>query len=464
MGLLRNLEIMLGTIVSRKVDSGLFNWIEAVSQVLDGEGGPAGGVTAGAMFGISQATWFVDPINGNDANNGATQATALKTDARRQVLWGGSSTALLTQPTTVTYLSSPPATDIVNYNVAYGTGASLTILGTKTVTNPAITLTAVTTLNRATQTPWDVTGVGLGAADVGRLMRITAGARTGNYCGVAKDLTGGKVRISPMGTTDFALIASTGVAYTQVTPIAGDIVEVFTVPTLTIGSCIFRALSNTVPTQTTNCVVFDTIQLDGGASWGASSILGSIILQGAQCMTRQSIMGRCKVSGVGGFWGGGGIFNNNFQVQGGFSNNGGPFCQILSFLMTTGAFTVQAGAACTLGGDCLFQNAGLVVGGNLSGEFISVFDRSVSNTAVQVFMGGAYRSVGILSTDLLWGDANTGVGCRIRSGGSMTYVTKPTINTPQGAGRQSLVGGVNLDWAAIPAVTAANNAMIVVEA
>ncbi len=448
MGILQNLIIHVGNIVSRNVDRSVFDWMLAVSSNLDGDP-------------LSQAAWFIDPLNGSDSNTGLTATTALKTDAERQRRWGNFT--VVAQPVTVTYLSSPPATDVVNYNVGYQTGGSLTITGTKTVTNPAIALTAVTTLNRGTQTPWDVTGVGLGATDVGRLMRITSGARLNNYCGVAKDLTGGKVRVSPFGNLDVAGAQATGVCFSQVTPQAADVVEVFTVPILTIGTMSFRALTVAIPTGTTNGIFFDTIGLDGTSN-GIISMLGTMLVQGANVFFRQTTWQRIKFGGLGGIWAAGGIATNTWQVQGGFSNNGGPFCQFLGFLMTAGAFTVQAGAAAMIGGDCLFQNAACQSAGNLFGEFVSAFDRTVSDNAVQIFPGGCYRSSAISTSDLLWGDNNTGHGVKIRSGGEMTYNTKPTINTLQGAGRQSLIGGVNQDWATVPSVTAANNAMIVLEA
>lgn len=464
MGLLRNLEIMLGGIVTRRVSSGLFDWIEAVSKLLEGDGGPAAGVAIGAQFGLTQTAWFIDPVNGSDTNDGSTLALALKTDARRQVLWGGSAMAIVSAPTTVTYVSSPPASDVVNYNVAYKTGGSLTIQGTPTITNPAITLTAVTSLNRGTQTPFDVTGVGLGASDVGRLMRITSGARLNNYCGVAKDLTGGKVRISPFGNLSVsATTTTTGIPFTEVTPQVGDIVEVFTVPILTIGSLLFRSLTNVVPTATTNAVFLDTIGLDGTNS-PIFSVPGTLMCQGAQVYLRQCTYQRIKFGGLGGIWGAGGIATNSWQVQGGFSNNGAPFAIFYGFLMTAGAFTCQAGGSCIIGGDCLFQNASCQSAGNLFADFVSIFDRANSNLSMQIFAGGNYQSNNLASGDLLWGDNNLGVGVRIFSGGSLIYTTKPTINTPQGAGRQSLIGGVNTDWASVPAVTAANNAMIVARA
>ena len=463
MGILRNLEIMLGSIITRKVDSALYNWIEAVSQVLDGEGGPAAGVAIGAQFGITQAAWFVDPVNGNDSNDGSTLALALKTDARRQVLWGGSATAIVSQPTTITYASTPPSTDVVNFNVAYKSGGSLTIKGTPTVTKTAQALTAVTALNRATQTPFDVTAPTLDAADVGRLMRITSGARINNYCGVAKDLGGGKVRISPFGNLDVVASQTNGIPFVEVTPQVGDTVEVFTVPILTIGSFIFRSLTAVFPTASANAIFLDTIGIDG-LNNGVMSVPGTIQCQGANVYLRQCTYQRVKFGGLGGVWGAGGIATNSWQVQGSFSNNGGPFAIFYGFLMTAGAFTCQAGASCWIGGDCLFQNASCQSGGNLLADFVSIFDRASANIALQVFPGGLYRSSNLASGDLLWGDGNLGTGVKVFSGAMMLYTTKPTINTPQGAGRQALIGGVNTDWAGVPVVIAANNAMIVAAA
>ncbi len=71
MSTLTNLIEHLGTIITRKVDRALFDWMMALSFLLDG----------GAM---SQKSWFIDSVNGSDGQNGLTAQTAIKTDAERQ--------------------------------------------------------------------------------------------------------------------------------------------------------------------------------------------------------------------------------------------------------------------------------------------------------------------------------------------------------------------------------------------
>jgi hypothetical protein len=43
----------------------------------------------------------------------------------------------------------------------------------------------------------------------------------------------------------------------------------------------------------------------------------------------------------------------------------------------------------------------------------------------------------------------------------VTYVTKPVINGGLGAGRESIVGGTDKQWGAIPYVEATNEAALV---
>jgi len=424
-------------------------------------------LTLGAAGDLLQTSWFIDPVNGNDTNSGATLALALKTDAERQRRWGPSTR--LVAPTTVTYASSPPSTDKVNYDVAYLDGASLTVQGTPTIVKPNITLSAVTTLDRATQTPWDITGGTLGAADVGLMVRINQGARVNNYAAICKDLGGNKVRIAPFGNLDIANTVTLGYPFVQVVPQVNDVVDVIDVPTLTVGLLSFRAGTNSMfaaGPPFINGVLFDSVRLDGAGS-GANTLMGTVELHGANAFYRQSILKQVRLIGGGGQWMAGGLIAGLLQVQSVYSSNGGPFCSLLGFgtlAGSLGVFTVQRGASCVLGGDCLFQNFSIFTFGMLYGEFVSVFDRSGANLAVQAIAGGVYRSRVLLTSDLLWGDGNAGVGVRILSASALVYGTKPTINTPQGAGRQSVIGGVNTDWAAVPVVTAANNAMIVVDA
>lgn len=50
----------------------------------------------------------------------------------------------------------------------------------------------------------------------------------------------------------------------------------------------------------------------------------------------------------------------------------------------------------------------------------------------------------------MYGYSNAGHAVRVKSGGGLVYATKPTINGGLGAGRESVVGGVDKQWGAIP--------------
>jgi hypothetical protein len=78
------------------------------------------------------AHWWIDPVSGNDSNNGTSSGTPLKTFRRLAQLWD-SYTPVLTTPVTITFKSSQPdATDRVFLNPMMGEGGQLYLEGTWT--------------------------------------------------------------------------------------------------------------------------------------------------------------------------------------------------------------------------------------------------------------------------------------------------------------------------------------------
>jgi len=57
--------------------------------------------------------WYIDPINGNDSNEGTSPALALKSNAGLIARWGNT-TIVPTGPITVEYLGSPPPSDLLS--------------------------------------------------------------------------------------------------------------------------------------------------------------------------------------------------------------------------------------------------------------------------------------------------------------------------------------------------------------
>lgn len=446
MGLLDNMSVMLGGLVTRAVGSSLFDWIRAVSQILDQ-----------STDGLSQAAWFIDPVSGNDRNSGLTAATALKTDAERQRRWGNFTTKI-NQATTVTYLSSPGASDPVNFDVQIGLNSNLQIVGTKQVISisgaPTAALTAVTVLNRGAQTPWDVTAVGLGAAHVGKIIRITAGPRINNYAVVMKDLGAGKVRVTPFGNLQ---VSSNFVPFVETPAQAGDVVEVFDMPQIDLGTCAFRSGSNQTMTPTTAIVLFDTIKPYCGTVDTASINTTNTAIYFAR-----SILRNCILSGPGAFLMAGGLMIEGFVVDAtsgtfvGYSF-GAKDCPFCDFAGSNFAFTGFFGSTCVLEGDCLFQNSAVAIAGMVQGSRVSMFDQATADSAFQILPGQVYVSTSFFGgPDLLWGTANTGHGAIVRTGGTLAYVTKPTVNSGLGVGREALIGGTDKVWGAVPFAEATN--------
>jgi hypothetical protein len=396
---------------------------------------------------LLQTDWFVSSTGTGDGKTALTPIT----EENRQKAWPFSTRLLPGTAYTVTYLDSPATP--VNYFVETALGSSLKIQGVRTQTKAAA-LTAVTALNRATQTPWDVTAVGLGAADVGRIIRITGGARAGNYARIMKDLGGGQVRTTPFGT----LALSTFDPFVQVTPVIGDPIEIVTLPTLEIASAFFLQGSNEGASSPplAGCIQFDSLNLSGGAA-----VQGTINSENVQVYLSQTVSTNLGYLGPGGLFmvAGGGWDGACFAVA-------GPALLLSGVGFLAGQCFLLPGVLLQIDGDTLIQGGSLFLlgGGEIDAGLLSFFD-CANNQALVVNPGAVVRSSPLgKGADLIWGTANAGHGVVVRSGGMVAYVTKPTVNGGLGAGREALIGGVDTLWGGVPAVTAANLAAIVVNA
>jgi len=394
-----------------------------------------------------QAAWFVDTA-GNDENDGTTSLTPVKTDVEISRRWG-SGTVQLSVPVTVTYAQAPAGDTAFDWEPL--TGGSLTLLGTPTISQAAVVLTAVTAQNRGTQTAWAITGATLGAADVNKIAIITAGTagNIGAYARVLKDNGGGSVNVSPFGK--FAVGSS---PFTQVTPVVGDTVQIVT--PMTLNCAMLRTTSNTTTaaaaSPTRNCLVVDSITLTGTASFQ-----GMVISNGAPVFFARSIPTNVAIAGSPSsvsnvHFCGGGAHGVTIQTAG-----------VAQFRQTgiTSFLGLLTGARAVLFTDTYFQNADCTVdpAASILSTGAAWFDRASSDRALQLFHNAFYRQSGAVPD---WGSANAGHGILVSAGAMYSYTTKPTVNTGLGAGREVQLGGVDTLYAGIPAVTAANNAAMVV--
>jgi uncharacterized delta-60 repeat protein len=105
---------------------------------------------------LLRAAWFIDPIDGNDANDGLTAITALRTYKELLSRWGGVD-PILQQSTTVTFLNDQPDfSDPVEFSGHLINDGILTFTGQLTQVASG-TFSSIVTKNRSTGQRWNVT-------------------------------------------------------------------------------------------------------------------------------------------------------------------------------------------------------------------------------------------------------------------------------------------------------------------
>jgi hypothetical protein len=398
-----------------------------------------------------QAAWFVSTA-GDDENDGLTSSTPVKTDIEIRRRWG--SGAGLSVPVTITYAQAP--TTETNFEIAIYAGGSLTFLGTPVVTNAAVTLTTVNAQVRTAgaEVPWSIVGATFGAADLGKLVVIASSSNGGNVGAYAKVVkqTGTTLRVSPFGK----FVISDGSSFTQVTPLVGDVVNVVAPTDLQVGQIMlhgrYQGATQTAPTR--QCVIFDSVKLNGNASSHTCAVNSN----GVNVFFARSDLNNITLTGTktpGTFFrsAGGGIGNVTLSFT---------FMQLRQSGVT-GALTVDYGGRLTALVDTYFQGSALSA---LGGAFVNTqgaafFDSTFDGGAIAVLAGGTHIQTGATAD---WGTNNTGHGVKVFAGGQYIYTTKPTINSGLGAGREAMVGATDKLWSEIPYVEATNNAALVLNA
>lgn len=153
---------------------------------------PSGSVTP--LTSWSQTDWYVDWTHGNDANDGKTSGTAVKTVMGGVVTKWGTNSPLLSNSTTIHMLSDQPlnAEEIIlqPFMNVVGQG-SFNIIGTPTVLGTT-TLSAVVAKNRATNTQFQAAG--FGSYPVGSLVHNTTAGK--NSYAIIRTNGGGTAQLS----------------------------------------------------------------------------------------------------------------------------------------------------------------------------------------------------------------------------------------------------------------------------
>jgi len=354
----------------------------------------------------TQAAWFIDPVNGNDSARGSTTLTAIKTwrEFARRV------NGILGVKMTVTFLSSPPASDPIRLAAGcepdtptnFSDAAGLIIMGQMTTVATG-TVTAAANADPATNTaplfedtaradPWVL----------GERIEVTSGDQTGTVALVAKDLTGGQARVHgyvvPGGAQDVP--PDPGSAYRTYTlthlqgfnvSVQGGYVDVYNcrvdydsfgvtdVPHNAFWNCEVRKLDETVRRGSVFASASSIVLKDGGIA--VADFLVSLVHIGWSVLLRPETEGqesKWLAEGPSAFQ-----FINSLS-QGVMVGAGG-----------VGSYTPR------------------VSGGFLEINKLGVFDVTANDAAVIAQRGGF-----VSTTETLYGDGND-IGCSVTEGGRL---------------------------------------------
>ncbi len=381
---------------------------------------------------LTQATWFIDPINGVNTNTGLTSSTALKTFAELSRRWGNGNT--LAPPgtngtvpvfVTVNIMSSLPSTDPLTYNVALGPQVQLQFVGA-TPTQTSLTVSAVRTKVRSSNTPWALTVSTPATSVATRILDVT---QSGYFWGV-KDETAGVLRISEPFKPPVLVASGT---YPQLlsgalrfTPLNTDTFATQTLVSVTCGSMIVSATRG--PTSNSGIrgsVVFIDLQLDNSDPVFINSNGVNITFYGC-LMTRDLSFGPSLALN---------LINCCHARSGGSAN---------SFHQTVGAFPLWEGGAfinvspaivsstLRVDFDTIFQTCALVA---LSGTRwllgnVGIFDgrtggpgqQNPTGDGIRLAPGGiAVSCIDVDTTNTLWGSGSVGAGIGLGGGSSFQW-------------------------------------------
>ncbi len=396
---------------------------------------------SGRNFWGQQATWFIDPVGGNDEASGIDAGHAIKTCAERirRVGVGG----IVPQATTINYLNSPSASDVeVMSKLLIGVNSTLTLQGTRTVAATG-TLTGFTAFNRAAQTKNSIQDTSIDfSTHVGRLCRITSGARLNVAWIITKDLGSHAAEISTPGTTNPASFGS----FARGTPQVGDPYEIVTIPKIAFGEMSFGQAANQYPTTGFGRVIAQDLEFDFG-NLSTTSFASGCIADFAKL-----IFVRCKFGPT--------SFRGNTVSLYQTYHTGYAFIDQGSIQFRAGAHSTHVQA--NNGGRASLDFDQLLEGGQIAGfrgGYIEVgtacaFNKTGDGVGINPGCTLLCSPAGDTVT-ALWGTGNTGRGVNAPAGANVIWYTgtggaRPTINAGLGLGRELMLGGDDFVWTDAP--------------
>lgn len=371
----------------------------------------------------ARTTWYIGST-GSDDNDGGQSNTALRTVGE---LFARLANNPLQAGVTVYILDSTPETDLTYYGHNKPDGVNWLYFEGVPVVEATGTIASVTNWAGETNTDGVITGSSSLVSHVGKLLRITGGAREGARFWLVKNTTGATVRITPV--LDGSYSSST------VSLQVGDPYEVLRLP----------HLADTLTVVHGTDVQFALVSL------GTSDNAHSIIVNGA------ATFDGCQLYGVDVYGGGtstlyGCRIGQNIRAQGEGTISA-------SGCVAYGT-TVRTGGTATLTDHIVHEGRMNIEPGGL----VKVTDDSI--LGIYDYAGGAValEGLGRLHVDgYLIGKSITGDPAMIDvgSGAVVVYTNVPTIT---GSGVESLVGGYERDFSEWPYVHPDNGAAAVDDA
>ncbi len=417
-----------------------------------------------------QANWYIAPGTGSDENPGSSDLPIRTWEELRRRLDGQT----LYQTTTVTLL----ATSIPEYlrlkiDLAQSTTTPFKFIVQggadqwAPIAGGAGAFSAVTAINRATNTPQSVTDAALAvdpATFVGHRIRLTSGANIGATAWVMKKISATEFRTTPFSTAinPATVTSNNGI----VAPAINDQYQVEDVVGILGADIQVQRLDSqdAAGALVTACVVLDSVDVQKGLFTANALNDGYIQLNvslsgtGAPLITRSRLHALCVVGfrlAIVGCMG-------SMQASGANSwgaqqlNAGGTLAVSGTATFTCGGIRIN----CQYTNDFLSQGCGINFFGPVTVGALGIFDGPNNAFSVANDSSSSAQATGIL-----YGSGNAGVAVNVPSGHLYNYSaagTKPTITGSVPGTNDAAVGGVNKAWAAIPFTDTAKMCGIVV--
>jgi len=365
----------------------------------------------------TQATWYIDPVNGNDENAGSTLGTAIKTLSEwcRRVGYHVVQTAM-----TVNILSDLGVTDTPSATILVGSSGSILFLGTPTAiytsTGAGVT---VTTAVPASNTPWNLVDTNFPSADWTayiafgakpfRIRQLAGATAPGALSWLLKDLGTKRVRFSaPMAVNP----AATAFGQSKTTIATGNPYVLEQLPTLRNPILHFNIDGG----GATDKVVFKDV------AFGKNGIITANITQNS--FTQLGFYG-CDL-------------DNTFCQEGGNYLN----CRFSDFPEIPGRFYAFIFGGCCIGNIQFFAGASGLIdqeftvqtppsGGGTRG--LDIFGRAgmqigsfaafdfTATAGLTFWFGASGVLTQVMETRVLWGSGTGGAGVRVEAGADVIY-------------------------------------------